>query len=135
MEAAKKEKIRVLFTRNLFEGHDIGLRGIVHKCRESGIEVVYYPRFKDFNEVVKVAEEEDVDIVGISSSSGAHVYLAEGLISSLRERGMDIPLIMGGVISDKDILRLKEFGVKGIFGPGSTPDEVVSFIFTLLDKH
>ncbi|MFH1626109.1 MAG: cobalamin-dependent protein [Pseudomonadota bacterium] len=134
MEAAKKEKIRVLFTRNLLEGHDMGLRTVVNRCRELGVEVIYYPRFRDFGEVVKVAEEEDVDLVAISSSSGAHIYLAEGLISSLREKGMDIPIIMGGVISDKDRPRLDELGVKGVFGPGSSPDDVASFIFKLLEK-
>jgi methylmalonyl-CoA mutase C-terminal domain/subunit len=128
MGAVNKEKIRVLFTRNLLEGHDIGLRTVVNRCRESGIEVIYYPRFKDFSEVSKVAQEEDVDIVGISSSSGAHIHLVQGLISSLKEKGMNIPIIIGGVIPNKDIPRLNEMGIKGIFGPGSTPDEVASFI-------
>jgi len=88
METAKKEKVRVLLTRHVFEGHDIGLRTIVNRCRESGIEVIYYPRFKDLNEVVKVAEEEDVGLIGISSSTGAHLYLSEVLISTLKEKGM-----------------------------------------------
>ena len=128
MEGVKKEKVRVLLTRHLMEGHDIGLRTVVNGCRESGIEVIYYPRFEDFSEIVKVAEEEDVALVGITSSSGAHIYLAEGVISSLKERGMDIPTIMGGVIPDKDVPRLKEIGIKYVFGPGSAPDEVASFI-------
>jgi len=134
MEAVQRDKIRVLFTRSLLEGHDMGLRSVANRCRESGIEVVYYPRFKDIDEVVKVAEEEDVDIIGISSSSGAHIYLADGLVSCLREKKMDISVIMGGVISDKDLPRLKELGVKGIFGPGSNPGEVVGFIYELMGR-
>ena len=97
METAKKEKVRVLLTRHVFEGHDIGLRTIVNRCRELGIEVIYYPRFKDLNEVVKVAEEEDVGLIGISSSTGAHIYLSEVLISTLKEKGMVMPVIVGGM--------------------------------------
>ena len=135
MRSMKQEKVRVLFTRNLLEGHDMGLRTVVNKCRESGIEVIYYPRFKGVHEVVKVAEEEDVDMIGLSSSSGAHLYLADALITALREKGMDIPVIMGGVISDKDIPRLKALGVKSIFGPGSNPEDAVTFIHGSSGKY
>lgn len=135
METAKKEKVRVLLTRHVFEGHDIGLRTIVNRCRESGIEVIYYPRFKDLNEVVKVAEEEDVGLIGISSSTGAHLYLSEVLISTLKEKGMVMPVIVGGIIPDKDASTLKGLGIAGVFGPGSSPEEVTSFILKLLDGH
>ena len=131
MGAVKKDKIRALFTRHLMEGHDMGLRAVVSSCRESGIEVVYYPRFQAFDEVVKVAEEEDVAIIGLSSSSGAHINLAEGLIASLKEKGMDIPIIIGGIIPNKDIPILRKLGIKGIFGPGSIPGEVAGFIHDL----
>ena len=134
MEAHKKKKIRVLFTRHLMEGHDIGLRTVVNKCKESGIEVIYYPRFNDLSEVVKVAQEEDANLIGLSSSSGAHVYLAKELISALREKDLDIQIIIGGVIPNKDIPRLKKLGVKGVFGPGSNPDEVASFILRVVES-
>jgi methylmalonyl-CoA mutase C-terminal domain/subunit len=133
METAKKEKVRALFTRHVFEGHDIGLRTIVNRCKESGIEVIYYPRFKEFDEVVKIAEEEDVNLIGISSSTGAHLYLSKGLISKLKEKSMVVPVIVGGIIPDKDTSKLKEMGIAGVFGPGSHPEEVASFILKLLE--
>ena len=135
MKVFSGDKIRVLLTRHLLEGHDMGLRSVVNGCREAGIEVVYYPRFMDFNEVVKVAEEEDVDMIGISSSSGAHLHLSEGMISALKQRNMETAVIIGGVIPDKDIFMLKESGIKGIFGPGSTPGEVADFIFEFMGKQ
>jgi len=107
----------------------------VNRCRESGIEVIYYPRFKDFNEVVKVAEEEDVGLIGISSSTGAHLYLSKVLISTLKEKGMVMPVIIGGIIPEKDASTLKELGIADVFGPGSSPEEVASFILKLLDGH
>lgn len=134
MESIEEGNVRVLFTRSLLEGHDIGLRTVVNKCRKSGIEVIYYPRFKAVGEVVKVAEEEDADMIGLSSSSGAHLYLANALIVALREKSMDIPVIMGGVISDKDIPRLKTLGVSSVFGPGSNPEDVVTLIYEIVRK-
>ncbi|MFA4916742.1 MAG: cobalamin-dependent protein [Syntrophales bacterium] len=133
MGTDNKKKIRVLFTRNLFEGHDVGLRTVVNQCRDSGMEVVYYPRFNEFTEVIKVAEQEDVDLIGISSSSAGHFYIAKQLLALLKENNMDIPLIFGGVFPDSDVPKLKEMGVKGVFGPGSSPLEVANFIHELLD--
>jgi methylmalonyl-CoA mutase C-terminal domain/subunit len=110
------------------EGHDLGLRMIAMKCRDCGMEVVYLSRFSELKEVVGAAQQEDVDVIGLTSSSGAHIFLGKELLQLLENEGMDIPVIIGGVVPDDDVTKLNEMGIKGVFGPGSTPDEAAKFI-------
>ena len=129
----QQRKIRILLTRSLLEGHDMGIRMIANKCRDSGFEVIY-TRFSDIKEIVKSAGEEAVDIIGLTSSSVNYFYLASELLTLLKDNNMEIPVIFGGVIPTQDVPRLIEIGVKKIFGPGSTPDEAVKFVSDLLSR-
>ena len=131
---ARKDRVRVLFTRHLMEGHEFGMRMVAMKCRDYGMEVIYLARFYRVEEVVRAAQEEDVDAIGLTSSSGAHYFLAEELLRLLKEKGMNIPVIMGGVIPSEDVPRLLGMGIKGVFGPGSTPDEAAKYILELTSK-
>jgi len=132
-ELDTKKKIKVLLTRSILEGHDIGIRMIAKKCREAGFEAVY-TRFNQVEEIVKTVEEEDANVIGLSCSVGNHSYMASRLLECLKARDLKIPLIIGGVIPTRDILKLLEMGVWRVFGPGSDPQEAVKFIFDVADK-
>ena len=121
---------RVLLARFGLDGHDRGVISVVNKFRNRGIEVIYV-HFTDVKEIVKSAQEEDVELIGISSSLGQHFYVASRLKKALEDAGLDIPVIRGGVIPTDDVPRLTEMGRKKVFGPGSSPNEAAQFVLKL----
>ena len=125
-----KGKMRALLARFSLDGHDRGLLSVMSSFRDRGIEVVY-TYFSDPKELTKAAEQEDVDIIGISSSMGEHFYIASNLVKVLNEQKIEIPVIMGGVIPTRDIPELLGMGIKKVFRPGSAPGEIVDFVFEI----
>ena len=119
---------RVLLTKAEQDCHDRGVRYIATKLRETGYEVIY-SNFLYPEEVLNTAIQEDVDVVGISSSTLGHMpvlrYVKEGLKKEGRD---DILLILGGIIPNDDLQPLRDLGVEGVFGPGSTAEELIQFI-------
>ncbi|MFH1625978.1 MAG: cobalamin-dependent protein [Pseudomonadota bacterium] len=128
-----KEKVKTLMARFSLDGHDRGLLSLMSNFKDAGIEVVY-TYFSDPKELAKVAQEEDADVIGVTSSMGQHFYVASTLLESLKERGVDTPVIMGGVIPTRDIPELLDIGIKKVFGPGSAPRDAVDFVFGLSGK-
>ena len=123
----RKEKMKVLMARFSLDGHDRGLLSIMSSFRDAGIEVVYI-YFSDPKELAKVAEEEDADVIGITSSMGQHFYIASTLLNALNERKINAPVIIGGVIPTRDIPQLIDMGIKKVFGPGSAPRDAIDFV-------
>jgi methylmalonyl-CoA mutase C-terminal domain/subunit len=122
------KKIRVLLTKSAMDAHDRGVRTIAKALRDAGMEVIF-TRFELPEDIVKPAQEEDVGIIGISSSNSAHTYFATALMDLLRQRDMDhIPVILGGIIPQEDIPLLKEIGIREVFGPGTPTGQIVDFI-------
>ena len=126
----RKEKMKVLMARFSLDGHDRGLLSIMSSFKDAGIEVVYI-YFSDPKELAKVAEEEDADVIGITSSMGQHFYIASTLLKALNERRINAPVIIGGVIPTRDVPELLDMGIKKVFGPGSAPRDAVDFIYGL----
>ncbi|HCX90836.1 MAG: methylmalonyl-CoA mutase [Deltaproteobacteria bacterium CG12_big_fil_rev_8_21_14_0_65_43_10] len=126
----RKEKMKVLMARFSLDGHDRGLLSIMSSFRDAGIEVVYI-YFSDPKELAKVAEEEDADVIGLTSSMGQHLYIASTLLKVLNERRINAPVIIGGVIPTRDVPELLDMGIKKVFGPGSAPRDAVDFIYGL----
>ncbi|MDY6835251.1 MAG: cobalamin-dependent protein [Chloroflexota bacterium] len=126
-----KDHTKVLIGRFDLDGHDRGILSVIHALRNAGMEVVYI-HFSHPREVVKSAIEEDADLIGITSSLGQHSLVASSLLDELQNSNAHIPVIMGGVIPSTDVPGLTSLGVKGIFGPGSTPKQAVSFISELV---
>lgn len=126
--------MRILLARFALDGHDRGIITIIDACKQAGMEVIYV-HFTDVEEVVVSAIEEDVEMIGITSSMGEHEYIAVRITETLQKRQAGIPLIMGGVIPTADVPKLLGMGVKRIFGPGTSPLEAVSFIFQILGKE
>ncbi len=122
------EVVRVLLAKPTHDGHDRGVRYIARKFRDAGFEVIF-TTFLLADEVAAMAIEEDVNVIGISSSSHGHTAVFEDLFASLKKHGLeDILVIGGGVISGKDQAVLKEWGVARVFGPGSSSEDSVEFI-------
>ncbi|GAI85986.1 unnamed protein product [marine sediment metagenome] len=119
-----EKRLRVLIAKLGLDGHDRGARIIARSYRDAGFEVVYTGVHQTPEQVVSAAIQEDVDLVGLSCLSGAHMYLFLEVVRQLREKGAgDITIIGGGIIPEDDIPKLKEAGIREIFLPG-TPLEV-----------
>ena len=123
------KKIRILVAKPGLDGHDRGAKVIARALRDAGMEVVYTGIRQTPEMIAEAALQEDVDVVGMSILSGAHMALFPKVMDLLREYGMDDVLIVaGGIIPDEDVPALNEMGIRGIFGPGTPTDEIVAFI-------
>lgn len=122
-------KIRVMVAKPGLDGHDRGARIIARAYRDAGYEVVYTGLHQSPEEIVEAAVQEDVDMIGLSSLAGAHRYLFQRVVELLREKGAeDIVVCGGGIIPDEDIKFLKQAGVREIFTPGSSLDDIVAWV-------
>lgn len=126
--AMQERKIRVLLSKLGLDGHDRGVVNVAMALRDAGIEVIYLGRHVFPEEVAQAAIQEDVDLVGISSLADAHMQLMEQLIASLRDKGSDIPVVLGGFIQPEDVPKLKEMGVAEVFGIGSKLSAIVDYV-------
>jgi methylmalonyl-CoA mutase C-terminal domain/subunit len=122
-------KIRVLVAKPGLDGHDRGAKVIARALRDAGMEVIYTGLRQTPEMIVSAALQEDVDVIGLSILSGAHNAIVPRVTELLRQNKMDdVLLLVGGIIPDQDVARLKEAGVAGIFIPGTPMDDIVKFI-------
>jgi methylmalonyl-CoA mutase C-terminal domain/subunit len=123
------KRIRVLVAKPGLDGHDRGAKVIARALRDAGMEVVYTGIRQTPEMIAEAALQEDVDVVGMSILSGAHMALFPRVLELLRENDVDDVLVVaGGIIPDEDVPTLQEMGIQGIFGPGTPTDDIVSFI-------
>lgn len=133
--AKEKRKIRVLIGKPGLCGHDRGALILAMALRDAGMEVIYSGRHNSPEQLVQAAVEEDVDILGVSILSGAHLSLCQRIATLLREKQVkDICFIVGGFIPDEDIAALKEMGVQEIFGVGSPLASIIEY-FRNVRRH
>ena len=126
---AGKRKIRVLLAKPGLDGHDRGVKVLSLGLRDEGLEIIYTGIRQMPDSIVQAAIQEDVDVIGLSSLSGAHNYLFPRITELLREKGAgDIVVIGGGIIPEEDIPLLTEKGISAIFGPGTPIKAIANFI-------
>ncbi len=124
-----ERKIRVLVAKPGLDGHDRGAKVVARALRDAGMEVIYTGLHQSPENIVEAAIQEDVDIIGLSLLSGAHMTLFPDVMELLRENDAeDIMVICGGIIPDQDVDKLKEKGINKVFGPGTPTDEIVEYI-------
>jgi methylmalonyl-CoA mutase, C-terminal domain len=124
-----ERKIRVLLAKPGLDGHDRGAKVVAHAMREAGMEVIYTGLHQTVPSIVNQAMQEDVDVIGLSIMSGAHIPISRKLMEMIKTKGMEDKLILvGGVIPSRDVPALQELGVEGIFPGGSRFDQIVEFI-------
>jgi methylmalonyl-CoA mutase, C-terminal domain len=122
---------KVLVTKIGLDGHDRGSRVVAAFLRDAGMEVLYTPPWQEIGQVVRLAEEEDVDVIGISSLATDHLLVPK-LIKALKKAGLgEVPVVVGGIVPDEDERKLKKAGVKEIFHPGASREEIVSKVAKL----
>ena len=123
------KKIRVLIAKPGLDGHDRGAKVVARALRDAGMEVIYTGLRQTPEMIVEAAIQEDVDVIGLSILSGAHMTLVPRVMEGLRANGIDdVVVTVGGIIPDDDVPRLNAIGVKGIFGPGTPTQEIITFI-------
>ena len=124
-------KIRVLVAKPGLDGHDRGAKVVVRGLRDVGMEVIYLGLRVTPEQIVEAAIQEDVDVIGLSCLSGAHMSLFPKTLELLRKKGpKDLVVVAGGIIPEKDIPQLKEAGIAEVFGPGTSIDTIAKFITT-----
>jgi len=122
---------KVLVTKIGFDGHDRGSRVVAAGLRDAGMEVIYTPPWQEIATVVKLALEEDVDVIGISSLATDHLIVPK-LMVALREAGLnDVAVIVGGIVPDADEATLLEAGVARVFHPGSSMADIAAYVHEL----
>jgi len=125
----QNRKIRILVAKPGLDGHDRGARIIARAYRDAGFEVVYSGLHQTPEEVVQAAIQEDVDMIGLSSLAGAHMYLFARVVELLKEKGADdIVVCGGGIFPEEDRPKLKDAGIKEIFIPGTSLTEIVEWV-------
>ncbi|MGI0070712.1 MAG: cobalamin B12-binding domain-containing protein [Thermoplasmata archaeon] len=125
--APKRSPIRVLIAKPGLDGHDRGAKVVARALRDAGFEVIYAGLRQTPEEIVRAALEEDVDLIGLSILSGAHMALFPKVLALLKKEKADrIPVFAGGIIPDEDARRLRKAGIRAIFGPGTTLEEIVT---------
>ena len=125
------DRIRVLVAKPGLDGHDRGAKVLVRALRDAGMEVIYTGIRQTPEMIVSAALQEDVDVIGLSILSGAHMALFPRVMELLREQGMDDVLVLaGGIFPDEDVPKVKALGIAGVFGPGTPLAEIVEFIRT-----
>jgi methylmalonyl-CoA mutase C-terminal domain/subunit len=128
-----QKKIRVLVAKPGLDGHDRGAKVVARALRDGGMEVIYTGIRQTPEMIVEAALQEDVDVIGLSCLSGAHMELFSDVMEGLKQKGMDNVLVVaGGIIPDDDIQALQQIGIKTIFGPGTPTSEIVNSIQKLV---
>lgn len=126
---SQERRIKVLVAKLGLDGHDRGAKVIARALKDAGMEVVYTGLRQTPEQIVKAALQEDVDVIGVSILSGAHLELVPLVVQQMKEKGLnDVVLVVGGVIPPQDIPKLKEMGVDEVFLPGSSLKEITEKI-------
>ena len=122
------DQIRIVLAKLGLDGHDRGLRVVTRMLRDAGFEVIYLGLRQTPEMVVAAAMQEDADAVGLSLHNASHLTLAPRMVDALREAGLDIPVIVGGIIPEPDIAPLRDAGVAAILGPGASASDVADAV-------
>ena len=125
---------RVLVAKPGLDGHDRGAKVIARTLRDAGFEVIYTGLRRSVESIIAAAVQEDVDLIGLSLLSGAHIPLTQKLMDKLAEAGVTIPVVVGGTIPDQDIATLEQLGVRKVFLPSTPLDEIVREVTAVVEQ-
>jgi methylmalonyl-CoA mutase, C-terminal domain len=129
------EKVRVVVAKPGLDGHDRGAKVIARAFRDAGFEVIYTGLRQTPEQVVTAALQEDADVVGLSVLSGAHMTLCPRIMELMKKEGLDdVLVIVGGIVPDQDIAKLKEIGIAEVFQPGASTEEIIAYVRTNVRK-
>jgi len=131
-----EKKIRVLVAKPGLDGHDRGAKVVARALRDAGMEVIYTGLRQTPEMIAQAALQEDVDVVGLSILSGAHMALAPRIVELLRKNGQaDVNVFIGGIVPDEDVPQLKQIGISGVYGPGASTEDIVRDVRIAAEKR
>lgn len=123
------ERLRVVVAKPGLDGHDRGAKVIARAFRDAGFEVIYTGLRQTPEQIVNAALQEDADVVGLSVLSGAHMTLCPRIMELMKKEGLDeVLVVVGGIIPDQDIAKLKAIGISEVFQPGASTEDIVAYI-------
>lgn len=125
---------RILIAKVGLDGHDRGIKVVARILRDAGYEVIYTGLFQTPETVAAASVDEDVDAIGLSMLSGAHMTLAPLVVEQVRKLGSEIPVILGGIVPDHDLDELEAAGIAAVLTPGATADEIATEVQAVLDR-
>ncbi len=135
MGESEKRKIRILVAKPGLDGHDRGAKVVAQALKEAGMEVIYTGLHQTIDQIVQTALQEDVDVIGLSILSGAHVPICEAILQKVKEKGMnDVKVAVGGVIPKRDVEKLRSLGIDAVFPGGASFDRIVEGIREIARK-
>ena len=128
LSADDPEPLRVVLAKLGFDGHDRGLKVVARTLRDAGMEVIYLGLRQTTDSIVAACEQEDADVIGLSMHNAGHLTLAPRMVQAVEEAGLDVPVVIGGIVPAEDVTVLIEAGVAAVLGPGASADEVVAAV-------
>mgnify|MGYP003862814697 CR=1 FL=1 len=128
-------QIRVVLAKLGFDGHDRGIKIAARILRDAGMEVIFLGLRQSYKNVVNAVEQEDADVVGISMLNAGHLTLGPRMVEALADAGLDVPVVVGGIVPDEDRPAMAAAGVAGVLGPGASADEVVACVRAAADTR
>jgi len=135
-EMQETRKIRVLIAKPGLDSHDRGAKVVARALRDAGMEVIYTGLRQTPEQIAETALQEDVDVIGLSILSGAHRTLFPRIMELLEQKELtDVMVFAGGIIPEEDVPELKKLGIKEIFGPGTTTEAIISYVFDNVPKR
>jgi methylmalonyl-CoA mutase C-terminal domain/subunit len=130
------KKIRVLIAKPGLDSHDRGAKVVARALRDAGMEVIYTGLRQTPEQIAETALQEDVDVIGLSILSGAHKTLFPRIMQLLKKQGLtDVMVFAGGIIPEEDMSEMKKLGIKEIFGPGTTTEQIIQYVLNNLPKR
>jgi len=125
---AQEQQLRVVLAKLGFDGHDRGIKIVARILRDAGMEVIYLGLRQSYKNVVNAVEQEDADAVGLSMHNASHMTLGPKMVDALAEAGLEVPVIVGGIVPEEDVQPLMDKGVAVILGPGASAEEVAQAV-------
>ena len=120
--------LRIVLAKLGLDGHDRGLKVVARMLRDAGLEVIYLGLRQTTESVLSAVEQEDADVIGLSIHNGGHLTLAPRMVDTVRRAGMDVPVVVGGIVPEQDLGRLLDAGVAAVLGPGASAAEVAATV-------
>ena len=127
--------IRVVLAKLGLDGHDRGIRVVARMLRDAGMEVIYLGLRQTTDSIVAAVEQEDADVVGLSMHNAGHLTLGPAMLAALEEAGLDVPVVIGGIVPDVDLPVLTEAGIAAVLGPGASAEEVVATVRRVVGRE
>ena len=124
---------RIILAKLGLDGHDRGLKVVARMLRDAGFEVIYLGLRQTAESIVAAAEQEDADAIGLSMHNGGHLTLAARMVDAVKAAGLDIPVIVGGIVPEVDVAKMHALGVATILGPGTSAEDLVTAVRGAID--